>query len=146
MKTIALRFGEQFSPECGTIQAHQEVLDELGFVWYGKLGSAVSMHVIDELMMSDNPRILLIHSGRPDRYWAYVTEIRRTRPDGEGIPVYYGDLLDDFSTWFKVKKIEKAPKDIMRKCRIASSGNILGQVSKRSMSPYFIIKYDESGE
>ena len=38
MKTIALRFGETFSPEGGTIKAHQEVIDSCGYVWYGKLG------------------------------------------------------------------------------------------------------------
>jgi hypothetical protein len=28
MKTIALRFGEHFAPPCGTIAAHQEIIDE----------------------------------------------------------------------------------------------------------------------
>lgn len=28
MKTLALRFGETFSPECGTIAAHQQVIVE----------------------------------------------------------------------------------------------------------------------
>ncbi|MGE9977058.1 hypothetical protein [Bariatricus sp. HCP28S3_C2] len=32
MKTIALRFGEHFSPECGTIAAHEEIIDKLGYV------------------------------------------------------------------------------------------------------------------
>lgn len=26
MKTIALRFGEHFSPDCGTISAHQKII------------------------------------------------------------------------------------------------------------------------
>ena len=46
MKTIALRFGEHFSPEIGTIAAHQKIIDEYGFVWYGKMGSSVSNKVI----------------------------------------------------------------------------------------------------
>ena len=33
MKTIALRFGEQFAPECGTIAAHQQLISEKEFVW-----------------------------------------------------------------------------------------------------------------
>ena len=37
MKTIALRFGEHFSPACGTIAAHQEIIDKSGYVWYGKM-------------------------------------------------------------------------------------------------------------
>ena len=42
MKTIALRFGETFSPDCGTIIAHQQVIDKLGYVWYGKTGAALA--------------------------------------------------------------------------------------------------------
>lgn len=38
MRTIALRFGETFSTDCGTIAAHQRIIDMLGYVWYGKLG------------------------------------------------------------------------------------------------------------
>ena len=55
MKTIALRFGEHFSPDCGTIAAHQEIIDKLGYVWYGKMGSTVS----DKLLPTLNPLIIL---------------------------------------------------------------------------------------
>ena len=37
--TIALRFADTFAPSIGTIQAHQEMIDKNGHVWYGKLGS-----------------------------------------------------------------------------------------------------------
>ena len=37
MRTIALRFSNNFAPEAGTIVEHQEIIAELGFVWYGKL-------------------------------------------------------------------------------------------------------------
>ncbi len=38
MRTIALRFGEHFSPKCGTIAAHEEIINDIGYVWYGKMG------------------------------------------------------------------------------------------------------------
>ena len=88
MKTIALRFGEHFSPECGTIAAHQELLDELGYVWYGKMGNPVTKRIIDELKAQEDTRILLINSGKADRYWAYVSEITRDIPYLKGIPAY----------------------------------------------------------
>ena len=37
MKTIALRFAENFAPDCWTIAAHQEVINKYGFTWYGKM-------------------------------------------------------------------------------------------------------------
>ena len=68
MKTIALRFGEHFAPECGTIAAHQSVIDEYGYVWYGKMGSAVSLKVINDILNNEQPRILLIRSGNKEQF------------------------------------------------------------------------------
>lgn len=141
MKTIALRFGEHFAPPCGTIAAHQTIIDKYGFVWYGKLSSAVSDKIASEIMEADAPRILLINSGKADRYWANVAEIKKETPDLYGIPEYYRENTEKFKTWFKVVSFEPAPKNIMSQCFVASSGAPLGEASKHRMSPYFIIKY-----
>ena len=146
MKTIALRFGEHFAPPCGTIAAHQEIIDELGYVWYGKLGSTISDKNVSEIMKNEYPKILLINSGKADRYWADIVEIRKTTPEAEGIPKYYRDNTEKFKVWFKVVSFEAAPKNIMSLCCVASSGTPLGEVSKHSMGPYFIIEYSEDKE
>ena len=142
MKTIALRFGEHFSPKCGTIAAHQAIIDDIGYVWYGKMGSAVSDKVISDIEQADQPQILLIRSGRTERYWAKILEIQHNVPKLSEIPEYYRDTAGTFKTWFKVSEFELADRDVMSKCKVASSGNALGEVSKHSMSPYFIIEYD----
>ena len=139
MKTIALRFGEHFSPECGTIAAHEIIIDKMGYVWYGKMGSKISEKMIKEILASDSPRILLIRSGKTERYWAEVKEIQYEVPEKEAIPEYYRDTAGTFITWFKIEKFVLADKDVMSKCVVASSGKILGEASKHSMSPYFII-------
>ena len=143
MKTIALRFGEHFSPDCGTIAAHQQLIDKLGYVWYGKMGNPVAARIVEELKDQEDTKILLINSGKPDRYWAHIAEIIKETPPEEGIPEYYRNMSEKFKTWFKVTQFEQAPRDIMSKCFVASSGNDLGEVSKHSMSPYFIIEYKE---
>lgn len=140
MKTIALRFGETFAPDGGTIKAHEDVINQKGFVWYGKLGGAVSVAKAKAVLSSDIPRILLIQSGKAGRYWAYIDEIRRECPDPEAIPEYYRNDRDRFKTWFRVIKFEKAPADIMSKCTVVSSGAELGHASHYSMSPYFFIE------
>ena len=141
MKGIALRFFEKFAPEDGTIAEHKKLLDKNGYVYYGKMGSPVSDKNIDMLMKQDVVRLLLIHSGKADRYWATVDEIVKQRPPVDTFPSYYRDIADRFTTWFRITKIETAPKDIMSKCKVASSGANLGEASKHSMSPYFIIEY-----
>lgn len=146
MTTIALRFGEHFAPPCGTIAAHQEIIDELGYVWYGKLGNTISEKIISEIIKNETPKILLINSGKVDRYWANIVEISKTMPESNGIPKYYRDNTEKFKTWFKVISFKAAPKNIMSQCYVASSGASLGEASRHSMSPYFIIEYPEEKE
>ena len=140
MKTIALRFAENFAPECGTINAHQQVIDTIGHVWYGKMGSPISSKMIEVLKEQSSPRILLIHSGKAMRYWAFISDVQRETPPLKEIPEYYRYSTEKFKTWFKIIRFEQAPKDVMSKCYVASSKSMLNEASKHSMSPYFIIE------
>ena len=144
MKGIALRFFEKFAPSDGTIAEHQKLLDKNGYVYYGKMGTPVSDKNIDILMKQDEVKILLIQSGKADRYWATVDEIVKKRPPLGTFPSYYDGIVDRFATWFRIIKIETAPKDIMSRCKVASSGASLSEASKHSMSPYFIIEFQEA--
>lgn len=143
MKTIALRFSNNFAPEAGTIAEHQRLIDELGYVWYGKLGTAASKTVTDRILENESPKILLIHSGAAGRYWAYINAVQREIPELSAIPSYYRDMADKFNTWFRVIRFEDAPKNILSQCTVASSGATLSQASRHSMSPYFIIETNE---
>ena len=139
MKTIALRFADNFAPKEGTISAHKGVINMYGFVWYGKLGSKVSKKISSEILSNAQPRILLIHSGKAGRYWAYVEDIQFEIPDRKHIPEYYRDIAEKFSTWFKISRIEPALPDVVSKCKVLSSQRSLSEASRSSMSPYFII-------
>lgn len=146
MNTIALRFGEHFSPECGTVAAHEALIQKNGYVWYGKLGNAVSQKVINELLNNEDPRFLLISSGKADRYWVHFDEVSKGQPSLDEYPEYYHNLGANMKTWFRVTCFEQADKNIMSKCFVASSGKPLTEASKHSMSPYFIIKYEGGDE
>ena len=139
MRTIALRFAEIFAPPEGTIGAHDEVIRRVGYVWYGKMGTPLSQKVIESIMEQESLRILLIHSGGIDRYWAYIDDISRKKPKEFEYPDYYHDKADKVKTWFKVTRLELAPRGVMAECVVASSSSVLSDASKRSMSPYFII-------
>lgn len=49
MKTVALRFANKFAPECGTIEAHNELIKQNGYVWYGKLGNKIAGSMFAEI-------------------------------------------------------------------------------------------------
>lgn len=141
MRTIALRFANKFAPEIGTIAAHEEMIGKYGYVWYGKLGNKVSAKVMQEIMENADPKFLLIHSGATGRYWAYIDKVQHEVPELEKVPTYYRDMAEKFNTWFRVTRFEDAPKNILSQCFVASSGAPLSNVSRLSMSPYFIIDY-----
>lgn len=141
--TVALRFADTFAPPEGTIQAHQNLIDEKGFVWYGKLGVGVSQKVLNRILSNEVLRILLIHSGKTGRYWAYVEKIQYDVLPRQEIPAYYHDNAGVFKTWFKITRIEESSKGILGACTVASSNRPLSEVSKSSMSPYFIINVEE---
>lgn len=146
MNTIALRFAESFAPDCGTIAAHEEVIAKKGFVWYGKLGSPISNKVAAQILKNPDPKVLLIHSGASERFWAHVCAITRDRVDEDAIPAYYRNKEEDFACWFKVLWFEKAAPNVMARCVVKSSGKPLSLASRHSMSPYFIIEYKETAQ
>lgn len=139
MKTISLRFTDNFAPKGGTIKAHEAIIREKGYVWYGKMGTAVSKKAFEMIMANKEPKFLLIHSGYPERYWVYVKEISKNTPNPSEFPSYYADKANRVGTWFKVTRFENADNDIMSKCSVLSSGAPLSEASKHSMSPYFMI-------
>lgn len=143
MKTIALRFADNIAPKDGTIAEHEKIIKQYGFVWYGKFGARISNKIRTEILSAEDKRVLLIHSGTNKRYWLHVDEIIDTIPEESYIPSYYRDLAGVVKTWFKVNEIERADKNVMSKCIVLSSGRPLSTVSKQSMSPYFIVEYDE---
>ena len=139
--TIALRYGENFAPKCGTIAAHQEIIDKIGHVWFGKLGRRVSTSLLNRFHEEPINAILLVGSGTVERYWAYVIDAMRETPTLNEIPEYYRHRADDFNSWFKISKFERASKDVLSRCTLLSSGKLLSNAARHSMGSCFVIKY-----
>lgn len=141
MKTIALRFADNYAPKDGTIKLHQEIINTKGYVWYGKFGNTLSQKNIDLLMSQTEKKILLIKSGYPDRYWAYFESIVKDKPSHvEAIPEYYRNNTEKIKCWFKITRFEKTNNNVMSKFIVSSSRMPLSEASKHSLNPYFIIE------
>ena len=105
MKTIALRFADNYAPADGTIKLHEDVINEYGYVWYGKFGNSLSQKNIDMLLEMKEKRFLLIKSGGQERYWAHFEDIKKAGINIEAIPKYYRDdkergTLEIFVFWY----------------------------------------------
>ena len=127
MRTIALRFADNYAPKEGTIKLHQEIINNNGYVWFGKFGNTLSQKNIDLLMSQPDRKFLLIKSGFPDR---------------SNIPEYYRNNTDKIKCWFKIRKIERTENNVMSKFIISSSKMPLSEASKHSLNPYFVIETD----
>ena len=143
MQTIALRFADNFAPSEGTIAAHEALIQSKGYTWYGKMGNPISADTINMVLESCPAKVLLIHSGTQKRYWAYVDAISREYPGDGEFPEYYFDKGKKIGAWLRIVRFEDAPKDIMSKCVVISSGAKLSYTSRHSMSPYFRIEVEE---
>lgn len=144
MKTIALRFADNYAPADGTIKLHEDVITKFGYVWYGKFGNSLSQKNIEMLLEMKERKFLLIKSGCQERYWVYFEDIKKEDIDIDAIPEYYRNDKGRVKCWFKVTKFEKADSKVMSKCFVSSNGSLLSNTSKYSMSPYFVIDYKES--
>lgn len=144
MKTLAFRYAETFAPEEGTIKAHEKHIKKKGYVWMGKIGTAISEKIVKTIMDNKTPRVLLIQSGGTLRHWAYVSAISKEKPKDDEFPAYYKGEVGRVKAWFKITKFEEAPKDIMSKSTVISSGAKLSEASKASMSPHFLIDVEDN--
>lgn len=142
MRTIAIRFNNNFAPPEGTISAHESILQECGYVWYGKIGKNISNNNIQNIMESPQKRILLINTTQKECYWAYINDIR-TDIDVDEIPPYYRDKKKDIGTWFRIMKFEKHDLSLLKDMRVISSGKLLSEAIAHSMSPMFAIESEE---
>ena len=41
MKTIALRYSDNYAPEEGMLYHHKQIIEKYGYVWYGKFGNRI---------------------------------------------------------------------------------------------------------
>ena len=58
------------------------------------MGNPVASCIVEELVEQEDTKILLINSGKVDRYWAHVAEIKKETPDLIAIPDYYRDMTE----------------------------------------------------
>jgi hypothetical protein len=142
-KLLVLRYGKQIIEDC--IQLHQKKIDELGYCWFGKLGTIPSKKLVDAMLEEDKPMIILY--ARSSVFICEVSEVVYDRP-GEGFPDYYqSELFDKLSfpnVYFKLTSIEPLDINELEKFIVVSSGNTAINTLMHSMSSFLFVTYGES--
>ena len=144
-KLLVLRYSDFLQKNC--IQLHVDLIDKLGFCWFGKIGQRPSQKFITQIMAFDKPQILL-HSSTKS-FLCEVLEVTYDKPES-GYPQYYEEALfrrnHNPSAYFKLKSIEQVPKNILKSFIVVSSKNYLSLSLHRSMNSVFFVEYSNLNE
>lgn len=139
-KLLVLRYGKQIIDNC--IELHGEKIEELGFCWFGKLGTIPSKKSIDAIMSEEIPTIILYARGAA--YICEVSEVSYEQPK-DGYPEYYEKELFQKLTfptvYFKLTAIEELDANELSKFTVISSGNSAINTLMHSMSSFLFVMY-----
>ena len=137
---FVLRFSDKNN--INTILEHKKILDEKGYVWYGKIGITPLKRYFDERLKDNSTLILLTQPG--NYYIAECVEYKLDKPKKGEYPIYYDSVEFSgflFTSWYKLTSITKVSnKDVLENIVIKSSGNYLRSSLQGSMSPMFKAK------
>ncbi len=138
--TVALRLRDIVTSRSTIYTEHQETIDNLGYVWLGKTGSAVSAKTKKRILSMNVPRILL-YDIEGHCYWAYISAIEKECPEPEFVLEYYKDINSTIKSWFKIHMITPANTETLSKCQITSLQNWLSEKYKSSSCSFYLIDY-----
>lgn len=126
------------------IQKHQDVIHELGYCWFGKIGSAPTISCIKQ-KIGDGPfPIILYFQG--NIHICECTGIAFDMPN-KGCPRYYDYLIERGmipSIFFKLSSINQLSSEEFSNCVSLSSGRKLSESVRSSMASLFYGMYLEN--
>ena len=137
-KVLVIRYGKK--KDC--IEKHSEVINQIGYCWFGKIGVVPSKRIISQIMDEANPSIILYSQGHS--YIASVKDIVFETPQ-EGYPRYYDKELFGKhvfpKSYYKLIDINLLNSDDLRKIKVVSSGSPIIETLNKSMSSFFFAEY-----
>lgn len=120
MKSLTLRLGKKFALESETIQAHLDLLDKFGYVWYGKFGNLLIKPKTNAFLKENN-----------HRYGAFISVIKDGCLELDKVSFYYKDKTEEVKIWLKFLKINPTSLDVMKYCKVS-----LGHVFKGTFKSF----------
>ncbi|AUD63490.1 hypothetical protein BK010_07725 [Tenericutes bacterium MO-XQ] len=137
---FVIRFSDKH--EYKTIQEHLNILDDIGYVWYGKIGRTPSKEYFDTRLSQGTVIVLLVQPGR--YFISKCVDYSTSTPDDNTYPKYYKSTefsSYSFNSWYKLTEIiEVKNSDVLENVIIISSGNYLRSSLQGSISPMFKAK------
>lgn len=134
---LCMRFANLGGHDC--IDEHKKVINEKGFVWFGKIGNKPTDKALDKMIENESKYILLKEPQKAYicRFESYSHEI----PAADEFPNYYStEILPtrSFSIWFKLASIMEVDNlSVLNNIVLKSSRNPILETTKKSMASHF---------
>ena len=138
-KQLLLKFGYLHGIDC--IEEHQNVINKLGYVWFGKIGAKPKFGTIEKMLDSEVKSNFIILKSTKECYLCKFDKYSLTIPEN-GFPEYYISRLrmksDTFSIWFRIIEMKKVSNlTSLQEIVVESSRNPLLVACKQSMAAHF---------
>ncbi|WP_165727547.1 metallophosphoesterase [Pseudoalteromonas sp. 31A1] len=121
MVSLALRFRDLVTPPDGTIELHQEIINKIGYVywgWWAKAGEKCpsKFNELQEQLSDGDQDVFLFDSGQSKLYKATIVDVAYNNskygmncPSIDATPDYY--RARTFKAWFKFTQIIEITQD-----------------------------------
>ncbi|HLP80492.1 MAG TPA: hypothetical protein VK141_00695 [Nitrosomonas sp.] len=146
---LVVRFSDNLFGISDVIAKHNDVVSKYGYVWFGKMGSTLSisrMEMLNEQVSKGIPTFVYLVKGNRKKSTAYranllfITrefsskEVKRT-------PKYYSEneLVQYMKAWIKIGEIESVEMSALSNLKTTSSINSIQETLVRSSSGYFLV-------
>lgn len=144
---LAVRYGEHFAPPEGTIAAHEAVIEENGFVWFGKMGARIggarANALLSQLEQGVDTPLILVRARVNGRtvHRCHVQRISLEAPPADergAIPDYYRNRRD-VGVWFRVSQIQQIDSRWLSHVKVSSSQRPLPETLASSVASFFYV-------
>ena len=151
---LVIRFSDTMFEVGDVISLHNQIVDEHGAVWFGKLGGTLSLSRIEMLnkqIAQKIPTYIYLVKGNRKKstpYKAGIVAVSRDFPKKEKalIPPYYVEkkLLKFMNAWVKIGHIEQVEMADLKNLKTINSIFPLEETLTRSQSGYFLVHESKS--
>lgn len=147
---MLVRFSDNLLKSMDTIDAHTQVIENHGAVWFGKMGSPVSEAKLEELnqqVKDEIPTFIYLIKGNRRKSTAYRGRLifaLRSLPQKEKsmMPEYYliVDIIRHIKTWFKLSEIQPIDMAELNRLRVIGSVLPIQETLVKSSTGHFFVR------
>lgn len=151
---LVIRFSDTMFDVGDVVANHNEVVDQHGAVWFGKLGGTLSfsrIELLNKQIEKKIPTFIYLVKGNRKKstpYKADILSLSRDFPKKEKalIPTYYAEkkLLKFMNAWVKIGHIEQVEISDLKNLKTINSIFPLEETLARSQSGYFLVHESNS--